>query len=140
GLSRTGGSMRLQIEVATTATGLPWRDVLGPGRGVAYHLLRWAAPGLATHLHDHGWGRHGLTPFGYGPPVFPSAPRRPGVYAAGGVGRLEFGSPLTEVVRAWARALAETPVIAWGGTALRVLGVTVAHPPTFAAGRARLRT
>lgn len=132
--------MRLQIEIGTTATGLPWEHVLGPGRGVAYHLLSRAAPNLASQLHDLGWGPHRMTPIGHSAPLFPSARRQRGQYAIGGHGLLEFGSPLTEVVQAWAAALRDTSVIAWGGTALRVRGVRVAHPPLFASGRARMRT
>lgn len=133
-------TMRLQIEVTTTATSLPWHEVLSPGRAVAYHLLNRTAPGLARQLHNYGWGQHALKPIGHSAPVFPAASRQRGHYAVGGRGIVEFGSPLVEVVEAWAAALRDTPVIFWGGTALRVLSINAAHPPLFATGRARMRT
>jgi CRISPR-associated endoribonuclease Cas6 len=81
-----------------------------------------------------------MVPFGYGAPLFPTAPRQRGVYAAGGSGVLEFGSPLSQVVDAWANELSRRELIDWGGTALWLRGVTVVDPPEYAAGRATMRT
>lgn len=114
--------------------------VLRPGRSLVYDLLAGGAPELGARLHDHGVGPYGMAPFGYGAPVFPNAPRRRGRYAAGGAGFLELGSPVPEVVGAWASALASREVIDWGGVALRVRDVVPVDPPEFAAGRARMRT
>jgi CRISPR-associated endoribonuclease Cas6 len=132
--------VRLRLDVRTAAEQLPWRDVLRPGRGLAYGLLASADPELATRLHREGWGAHQMGPFGHGAPVFPAARRRPGVYGVGGRGSLELGSPLLAVVEAWAKALAGQQVIDWGGTAFRIEGVHVVEPPSFTSGYARLRT
>jgi CRISPR-associated endoribonuclease Cas6 len=107
---------------------------------LAYDLLARTVPELATRLHDNGWGPHGMVPIGHSAPVFPAASRRRGVYAAGGRGIVEFGSPLVEVVEAWAWALREREVLDWGGVALRLAGVAIVHPPDFASGTARMRT
>jgi len=132
--------MRLRVEVTTSATEIPWMVVLRPGRSLVYDLLAVGAPELGARLHDHGVGPHGMMPFGYGAPVFPGALRRRGRYSAGGSGFLELGSPVPEVVEAWASALVSREVIDWGGVALGVRGVVPADPPEFAAGRARMRT
>jgi CRISPR-associated endoribonuclease Cas6 len=81
-----------------------------------------------------------MVPFGYGAPLFPIARRQRGVYATGGPGVLEFGSPLGEVVEAWANELSRCELIDWGGTALRIRRVTLVDPPEFTAGRATMRT
>ncbi|MGH3931910.1 MAG: CRISPR-associated endoribonuclease Cas6 [Pseudonocardiaceae bacterium] len=132
--------MRLRLEVRTAAEQLPWREVLRPGRGLVYNLLASADRELGTRLHHAGWGRHRMGPFGHGPPVFPSAHRRQGVYAVGGQGSVELGSPLSAVVQAWATSLTAQRVIDWGGAAFHIQGVHVMEPPSFASGYARLRT
>ncbi|MGH3777037.1 MAG: CRISPR-associated endoribonuclease Cas6 [Pseudonocardiaceae bacterium] len=132
--------MRLRLEVRTSAEQLPWREVLRPGRGFAYGLLASADPELGTRLHSEGWGVHRMGPFGHGAPVFPLARRRPGVYAMGGRGSVELGSPLPAVVQAWATSLAVHRVVDWGGVAFQVEGVHVVEPPSFTSGYARLRT
>lgn len=132
--------MRLRMEITTNATELPWAAVLAPGRGLAYDLLARTNPELGRQLHDGGWGRHGMVPIGHGAPDFPAARRRPGVYAAGGRGTVELGSPLPEVTEAWARALRGYEVIDWGGVALRLTRATVVDPPEFRSGFVRLRT
>ncbi|MFE5843841.1 CRISPR-associated endoribonuclease Cas6 [Streptomyces niveus] len=53
---------------------------------------------------------------------------------------LEFGSPLPEVVEAWAAALVSVPVIAWGPTAFVVDRVEAVEAPAFPSGRAVFRT
>jgi CRISPR-associated endoribonuclease Cas6 len=132
--------MRLHLDIATAASELPWSRVLEPGRGVAYDLLARSDPELSWQLHNDGWGMHRMVPFGHGAPRFPSAPHRPGAYAAGGKGVLEFGSPVPAVAEALASALATRELLDWGGTALRVLGMHVVESPGFAGGRATLRT
>jgi len=132
--------VRLHVEVRTAAEQLPWREVLRPGRGLAYNLLTSADRELGTQLHSQGWGKHRMGPFGYGAPVFPSAHRRPGVYAVGGQGSVELGSPLAAVVQAWATSLTAQRVIDWGGAAFHIQGVRVVEPPSFTSGYARLRT
>lgn len=132
--------MRLRVAVRTTARELPWRSVQAPGRGVCYSLLRQIEPATATVLHDQGWGTHGMVPFGFGPPVFPGAARVKGRYAIGGRGYLELGSPLFALVEAWAKVLAGTPMIDWGGVALHVEGIDVIEAPSFESGRAAMRT
>jgi CRISPR-associated endoribonuclease Cas6 len=105
-----------------------------------YDLLAHGAPNLGRRLHDGGLGLHGMVPFGHGAPLFPGAPRRAGTYAAGGYGAVEAGSPVPEIVEAWANALAGRELIDWGGAAFHVRSVVPVDPPGFAAGRARLRT
>jgi CRISPR-associated endoribonuclease Cas6 len=105
-----------------------------------YGLLAQADPGLGARLHGVGWGVHRMGPFGHGAPVFPSARRCRGAYAVGGGGSVELGSPLSEVVQAWAAGLAGQRVIDWGGMALHIQGVRVLEPPSFTSGYARLRT
>ncbi|MGH3910794.1 MAG: CRISPR-associated endoribonuclease Cas6 [Pseudonocardiaceae bacterium] len=58
----------------------------------------------------------------------------------GGRGSVELGSPLPDVVKAWATTLTAQRVIDWGGAAFHVEGVRVVEPPSFASGYARLRT
>jgi CRISPR-associated endoribonuclease Cas6 len=132
--------MRLRLDVVTAAEEVPWRSLLAPGRALAYDLLARAAPELGRQLHTSGWGEHGMVPFGYGAPLFPAAPRRRGVYAAGGQGVIEFGSPLIAVVEAWARGLRERELIDWGGVAMRIVALHVVDPPEFSSGHARMRT
>jgi CRISPR-associated endoribonuclease Cas6 len=132
--------LRLQIEVTTSASELPWASVLRPGRSLLYDLLAHGEPDLGRRLHDGGLGPHGMVPFGHGAPVFPGAVRRPGTYVAGGHGFIEAGSPVPEIVQAWAGVLASRELIDWGGVALHVRKIVPADPPEFAAGRARLRT
>ncbi|MGH3936741.1 MAG: CRISPR-associated endoribonuclease Cas6 [Pseudonocardiaceae bacterium] len=132
--------MRLRLEVRTAAEQLPWREVLRPGRGFVYGLLAGTDPKLSARLHNEGWGVHRMGPFGHGAPVFPSARRRQGVYAVGGRGSVELGSPLAAVVQAWATSLAAQRVIDWGGVAFHLEGAHVVEPPSFASGYARLRT
>lgn len=132
--------MRLRLEVRTAAEQLPWREVLRPGRTLVYNLLVSADPTLSTQLHSTGWGQHRMGPFGHGAPVFPAARRRSGVYAVGGRGSVELGSPLPAVVQAWATSLATQHVIDWGGAAFHVNSVQVVEPPSFTSGYARLRT
>ncbi|MFI5781161.1 CRISPR-associated endoribonuclease Cas6 [Nocardia sp. NPDC051570] len=131
--------MRLRVGVSTSAHAIPWKRVLEPGRAVCYTLLRAAAPVLADRLHEQGFGRHGMVPFGYSGPVFPQARKRRGVYAAGGRGYLELGSPLPEVVAAWSVALAGRDLLDWGGVALRVHGISLVET-AVERGSARLRT
>lgn len=132
--------MRLRVEVATTPAELPWSRVLAPGRGLAYTLLAEAAPDLAGQLHDVGWGRHGMVPFGYSPPVFPDSPRRRGSYLVGGKGFLELGSPLPSLVEAWCRALQARDTLDWDGTPLGIIDAYVIDPPSLRAGQVRMRT
>lgn len=58
--------MRLRVAIATSASELPWKSVLAPGRGVTYDLLATTAEELGARLHEKGWGPHGMAPFGYG--------------------------------------------------------------------------
>lgn len=128
------------MEVVTRASEIPWPAVLAPGRGIAYRLLAASAPELGRGLHDRGVGPHGMVPFGHSAPVFPMTQRQRGRYAAGGHGVVEFGSPLPEIVEAWALALRRTEVLDWGGVALRIVRITAVPPPDFSAGHARMRT
>lgn len=132
--------MRLRLAVTTAASELPWDAVLAPGRGLVYDVLARTAPELGRRLHGEGFGAHGMVPFGHGAPVFASARRRRGRYAAGGGGVVEFGSPLPEVVEALAAGLVVREVVDWGGVAFRLTGIKVLSPPDFASGRAVLRT
>ncbi|PKW18797.1 CRISPR-associated endoribonuclease Cas6 [Saccharopolyspora spinosa] len=132
--------MRLQVEVTTRAREIPWREVLRPGRGIVYSLLSETAPELGASLHDRGWGRYGMVPFGHSAPRFPAVRGRRGVYAAGGAGTVEFSSPLTEVAHALAAGLAGVRVLDWGGVALQVGRVVPVFPPLFSDGSAVLRS
>jgi CRISPR-associated endoribonuclease Cas6 len=53
---------------------------------------------------------------------------------------VEIGSPVEEIVDGWVRGLAGRDLIDWGGAAFRVRKASVVEPPSFAEGRARLRT
>lgn len=132
--------MRLRLTFHTAARELAWDHVLSPGRAFAYSLLERGAPDLGASLHAEGHGPYGMAPFGYSAPNFPAARKRRGVYAADGPGLLEFGSPLPEVVEAWAAALSSTSVVAWGPTAFIVDKVETVEPPVFLSGRAVFRT
>lgn len=132
--------MRLRVEVITSATELPWPKVLAPGRAIAYDLLSRIDRRLGRRIHDEGLGPHRMAPFGYSAPVFPSAPRQRGRYAAGGRGVIEFGSPVPEVIEAWAASLQQRELLDWGGVAFRLTKVTVLDPPPFDDGKARMRT
>lgn len=132
--------MRLRVEIATAARELPWDQVLKPGRSIVYGLLADQAPELGRQLHGPGIGPYGMVPIGHSAPVFPNAERRRGVYAAGGHGWVEFGSPLFEVVQALAQGLKQQRLLDWGGAAFRIRAITPVQPPAFASGRARLRT
>ncbi len=132
--------MRLRVSVRTTARELEWKNVQLPGRGLCYSLLRNVEPKVAENLHGQGWGVHRMAPFGFGSPVFPQARRVKGRYAVGGRGYLELGSPLFAVVEAWAKILAKTPLIDWGGAALHVESVDLVDPPAFGDGIGVLRT
>ncbi|GAB3277089.1 hypothetical protein GCM10027589_02840 [Actinocorallia lasiicapitis] len=132
--------MRLRLAFHTGARTLDWKDVLAPGRALAYGLLDRAAPELGRTLHEKGWGPYGLVPFGYGAPVFPAARRRRGVYASDGPGVLELGSPLPGVVEGWAAALQFMPVLAWGSIAFIVDGIEAVDAPAFSSGKAEFRT
>ncbi|MCX4825997.1 hypothetical protein OG883_40690 [Streptomyces sp. NBC_01142] len=122
------------------ASELPWAAVLAPGRGLVYDVLACTAPELGRQLHEKGAGVHGMVPFGHSAPVFASARRKSGRYAAGGRGVVEFGSPMPEVMEALGRGFAGRDVLDWGGVALRLTGITALTPPDFAFGRAILRT
>lgn len=132
--------MRLRLRVRTTARSIPWEHVLKPGRSLVYDALARSAPELGARLHTSGWGSTGMVPFGYGPPVFPQARRRKGVYAAGGTGTVEIASPVPEVLEAIAKGLADQHVLDWGGTALKLEAIEPVDPPGFPEGRARMRT
>ncbi len=132
--------MRLRIAVTTRATSIPWDEMLRPGRGLIYNLLAETAPDLATHLHDQGQHARQMAPFGHGPPIFPRTRRRPGVYAAGGRGYVEFGSPVPGIVETWIEALSQHTILDWGGVALNVKQLVPLAPPSFTTGRAQLRT
>lgn len=121
--------MRLRVHVYTAATSIPWPEVHRPGRALVYSLVNQSDPGLGEQIHEHGWGPRRMTPFGFCPPVFPSAPRQHGVYTAGGPGWLEIGSPVTAVARAVAVAIQGRQYIDWGGVALRINRCEVINPP-----------
>ena len=132
--------MRLRIEVTTRAAELPWDQVLRPGRGLVYNLLAESAPELGARLHNDRWGPHRMVPFGHGAPTFPKARRRPGVYTTGGPGYIELGSPISGMTEAWLDALSGETILDWGGTAMRIRGLTPIPAPRFPTGRAEFRT
>lgn len=132
--------MRVRVHFASRVRHLDWPVILAPGRALAYGWLERGNPDLAAALHSRGMGPHGMVPFGHGAPVFPEAKRRSGMYAAGGRGYAEFGSPVQAVVEAWAKALATETVLDWGGAAFHVSGVEVVEAPGFGEGTATWRT
>lgn len=132
--------MRLVASVSTTDDTIRWADLHGPGRGVVYTALSEYAPALGTQIHGRGWGRWGLVPFAVGPPVFPRAPRRKGVYAVAGTGRVEFASPLPEVLEAVARLLQQRGTLTWARTSFTIEALEVVAPPAFTDGVARFTT
>ncbi len=132
--------MRLRVTFHTSARSLPWEQVLSPGRAVCYSLFDRTAPELGASLHDRGYGRFGLVPFGYSAPVFPAGRSARSAYPVGGPGMVEFGSPLPDVIAAWARALQSIPVLAWGPVAFIVDRVELLDEPDFDSGAAIFRT
>lgn len=132
--------MRLVVSVSTTDETIRWEDLYGPGRGIVYAALIEYAPALGKEIHDGSWGRWGLVPFAVGPPVFPRAPRRRGVYAAAGTGTVEFVSPLPEVLEAVTRYLQRHGALAWARTPLEIEALDVVMPPAFTDGVARFTT
>ena len=132
--------MRLRIEVTTQVSELLWSNVLRPGRSLLYDLLAHGAPELGQQLHGYGSAPHGMVPFGHGAPMFSQAARRRGVYAVGGQGVIEIGSPVPEILQAWATAIATRELIDWGGAAMRIGKVVALDPPEFPAGRGRFKT
>jgi CRISPR-associated endoribonuclease Cas6 len=133
--------MRLLLHLAVPdPVRIPWDAVLMPGRGLAYGLLKSSEPTLATQLHNSGWGAHRMVPFGHGAPTFPSGPRGAEGYGVAGEGTIELGSPLPQVVAAWARSLAGAETLDWGALRLRLTKVEALEPPRFAAGTAWFRT
>jgi CRISPR-associated endoribonuclease Cas6 len=131
--------VRLVCEVSTRADHLPWDNLIKPGRGIVYGALRAADPALADRLHEHGWGRWRMAPFGYGAPTFPRARRTRGVYTVAGPGRVEIGSPVTEILHAIADGLAGQKMWDWGGTALHVRNISAVFPPRYTERIARFR-
>ncbi|MEV7006631.1 CRISPR-associated endoribonuclease Cas6 [Streptosporangium sp. NPDC051022] len=105
-----------------------------------YSLLDRKVPQLGAEIHAGGLKPHGMVPFGYSAPVFPRAERRRGVYALGGPGVWELASPVPELVEAFASALAEIPVLAWGATAFFVDEVRILEAPSFSSGQAAFCT
>lgn len=134
------GMLRLRLDIHTEARELAWGSVIRPGRALVYSLMDRVVPELGVEVHAQGWKPYGMVPFGYSAPVFPGAPRRRGVYALGGPGMWELGSPVLELVEAFGAALAGMPVLAWGATAFFVDAVHVVEAPSFSSGRAVFRT
>lgn len=132
--------MKVRLSVTTSATELLWERVLAPGRSLIYEVLGSLAPELGRKIHQQGVGPHGMAPFGHGAPVFPTARKVQGRYAAGGSGVVEFGSPIPEVAEVLGRGFAERELLDWGGVALRLTQVRAVEPPEFSSGWARLRT
>ncbi|WP_433177386.1 CRISPR-associated endoribonuclease Cas6 [Actinoallomurus sp. CA-150999] len=132
--------MRIRVAVHTEARELAWESVVRPGRALVYSLLEHVAPELGSELHSQGWKPYGMVPFGYSAPVFAQSGRRRGVYAVGGRGVWELGSPVPRLAEAFGAALSGIPVLAWGATAFIVDAVQVVEPPSFSAGRGRFRT
>jgi len=129
--------VRLRIAVFTAAQHIPWSEVHRPGRALVYSLIGEADPALADAIHDHGWGPRSMAPFGYCPPVFPGAARQDGVYAAGGHGWMEIGTPVARAARAIGTAIQSRTYIDWGGVALRIGACEVIPPPVgLSTGRA----
>lgn len=121
--------MRLRVHVYTAAPAIPWEELHRPGRSLLYSLLDEADRPLAEEIHAHGWGPRRMAPFGFCPPVFPTAARRHGVYAAGGPGWLEIGTPVPGIAGRLAQSLTRRRVIDWGGIALRVNRIDLHTPP-----------
>lgn len=132
--------MRLRLKIHTSALSLPWEQVLKPGRSLIYGLLERGAPEVGARLHSEGMPPYGMVPFGHSAPVFPLTRRQKGVYATGGPGWLELGSPLPEIVEGLAKGLAGSDVLDWGGIAFRLDSMSAMEPPEFPDGRARWRT
>ena len=132
--------MRLRIQIATKVRQIPWAAVLAPGRALAYEWIERSDRDLAVVLHRNGLPPHGMVPFGHGAPVFPGAKRVAGSYAAAATGYVEFGSPVPNIVESFAKALANAPVLDWGGAAFHVEKVNVVPTPEFEFGAASMRT
>lgn len=127
------GLCRIRIRVHTRAKEIPWEEWLRPGRSLLYSWLHKQNPVLADTLHRSPQ----MAPFGYSAPMFPTAGRRPGVYAAGGDGYWEIGTTHRGMAEAWLQTLETKPLLNWGGVALTVTGWQVMHPPA-AIGKGRV--
>jgi CRISPR-associated endoribonuclease Cas6 len=79
-------------------------------------------------------------PFAVSPPEFPRAPRRKGVYAAAGIGMVEFASPLPEVLEAVVQYLKRSRTFAWAHTIFVIEALDVLPPPAFTDGVVRFTT
>ncbi|ARQ70730.1 CRISPR-associated endoribonuclease Cas6 [Streptomyces marincola] len=117
--------MRVRVDVDADVPSLPWDDVHGPARAVAYGVIGSQDAALARALHDNGWKGHRLRPVGLTSPLFKGAPRRNGVYTTSRNGSLWFGSPVPEIAAALVSGLAERSEIVWGAARLGVRGVAL---------------
>ncbi|RJO79152.1 CRISPR-associated protein Cas6 [Nocardia panacis] len=130
----------MRVTFHTSARELSWEHVLSPGRAVCYTLLDRSNPELGAMLHEYGYGSYRLVPFGYSAPVFRAGRKARGTYPVGGPGVIEFGSPLPEVIAAWAQTMRSMPVLAWGPVAFIVDRVELLDQPGFDSGTAVFRT
>lgn len=126
--------MRFRVDVASESAVVPWEDVFGPARGVAYDLIRGQDAELAAELHDRGWGGSSLRPLGVSSPCFRGVPKRPSVYGASDDGSVWFGSPVSKIAGALLAGLAGKESIRWGGVGLRVKGVQFEKLPDHSSG------
>ncbi|WP_242666153.1 CRISPR-associated endoribonuclease Cas6 [Parafrankia irregularis] len=115
---------------------IPWRDVFGPARAVAYHLINRKDSDLATELHDQGYAGSSLRPLGLSPPSFRGTSRGHNVYRASGDGSLWFGSPVPRIAAAILAGLAGQRQLQWGSVELDVHGIQLVPPPDHSAGEA----
>lgn len=130
--------MRVRVDITTQAAVIPWPDVHGPARAVAYGLIGSQNAGLARRLAAP---RPGIVPVGVCPPRFEGAPRRAGVYATSERGAIWFGSPLPIVSAALLAGIADHNDVQWGSVTCGIEGVHLEHaPPDHQSGRAIFET
>ncbi len=126
--------MRFRVDVATDVPTIPWKDVFGPARGVAYELIRSHDAELAAELHDRGYAGGALRPLGLSAPCFRGTSKQPGVYSTSGDGRVWFGSPVPTIAAALLAGAAIRRDIRWGSVPLNVRGIQLEPLPDHSAG------
>ncbi|ABW10833.1 CRISPR-associated protein Cas6 [Parafrankia sp. EAN1pec] len=126
--------MRFRVDVGADKATIPWRDVFGPARAVAYELIRGQDADLAEELHGRGYAGSSLRPLGLSSPYFRGPARGHDVYRASKDGTVWFGSPVPRIAGALLAGLAGRRQLRWGSVELDVHGVQLESTPDHSSG------